>query len=299
MIYRRHCAVLANRVFLVQDQWIVDNSKLAINRYEGPGAVEGHDNPLPSLMMTRDEADIEYRRLHPLIYGTDGINLAQNNRARVVDGKIIPHLARWIQGGTTTSQRLWVDFPLELQEDTVARIAALNMIYIVAKADAPFLSFICRLPRQSELTDTQTPVGAGLLSVVYGLILQLLRFKPPEDGFRFDRGTFSTLSGDMGCWDTALDLLDSLLEHTPVISHCIIHGLNELEMGEGTVRCQELSKILLGHSSRPRILFSILFTSSGHSRALTSVLGEKDRASSFETMKAIEKRGLDPNYMKI
>ncbi len=278
---------------------ILENSRLVRNSDEKAEVIEEHNPSLPDPSITRDEVDLECRRLRPMIYGADGIALAQNSHDRLVDVNIISHLALWIQEATRVSRKLWIDFPYEFQQDSPARVAALNIISIVAKANAPFLSYICKTPRQAELVDTQTRVNAGLVSMVYSLISQLLRFRPPDDGFRFDQSMLSRLSGDISCWNVALGLLSALLEHTPITRYCIIHGLNELETGEGAVKCEEFLRVLLSHSNRHGSRFSIIFTTSGLSRALYGVMDQKDRASSSESTKAIERRGVDLGFMEM
>lgn len=176
---------------------------------------------------------------------------------------------------------------------------SLSVISIAAKANAPFLSDICRKPRQVELTDSQSSETAGLLSAVYSLIFQLLRFRPRDDGFKFDGALLTKLSGDVSTWCVALDLLSALLEHTTVVRYCIIHGLNELKTGDGAIKCNELLKVLFSHSQRPENPFSMLFTTSGQSRVLYGVIDQKDRASSSESTRGVNKRGMDLSSMRI
>lgn len=234
------------------------------------------------------------RTLRAMIYGTDGIALAQKNRSRLIDMNIISRLALWIQGDATRrSQTLWIDFPFEFQEDSPAIAAALSVISIAARTNAPFLSYICRKPRQVELTHSQSPDDAGLLSIVYSLILQLFRFRSQEDSFKCNRNQLARLSGDISSWREALDLLDNLLEHTIIVRYCIIHGLNELEIKEGGIKCNNLLKVLFSHCDRPDNPFSMLFTTSGQSRVLYSVIDRKDRATSDESMREVNKRGVE------
>lgn len=284
---------------MIPDQYrrTIENSRLVRNEKKEFEEVDEGNLRQSDISATREETDLMCRTLRAMIYGTDGIGLAQENRSQLIDINIVSRLAVWIQDATGRSRNLWIDFPFEFQEDSPARAAALSIISLAARAKAPFLSYICHKPRQAELTNTQTPENAGLLSIVYSLILQLLRFRPSDDQFMFDRALLTRLNGDMTSWDVALRLLASLLEHTAIVRYCIIHGLNEFETKDGVIRCNELLNVLFSSSHRPENPFSILFTTSGQSRTLYGVIDQKDRISSDQSKRGVDKRGLDLDGM--
>lgn len=244
-----------------------------------------------SSKVSRGEADIYCKTLRALVHGTDGVALAQEKRALLADMNVINRLGRWIQEATDKSRKLWVDFPFEFQEDTSARMAALGIISIAARANAPFISYICRKPNAAQIPRSQSVEEAGMLSMVYSLILQLLRFRPQDDGFEVDPSVLSRLSEGMGSWKVALDLLISLLEHTLVVRYCIIHGLNDLETGLGQEGCKEFLEVLFSQPFRPNSPLSFLFTTSGQSRVLFDVIAWEDRARSEDSIRSVEKRG--------
>lgn len=299
MCHKNLC--ISNNPYMLIDHRLqtIQNAHLVLDREKQTEVIQGHILSQPEFMVTREEAEVECRTLRALVYGTDGIAMAQESGSRLVDVNVISHLALWIQEATGRSRKLWIDYPFEFQEDSPARATALSIISIAARANCPFLSYICRKPRHYELTDSQTPETAGLLSMVYSLILQLLRFRPRDDGFKFDQGMLSRLSGDTSSWDVALALLSILLEHTVVVRYCIIHGLNELETGDGAVKCKDLLMALFSHSHRPENPLSMLFTTSGQSRALYEVIDQRDRASSNDSTKRVNRRGMDLNVMQI
>ena len=252
----------------------------------------------PTTLVTREEADLECCTLDVAIYGTDGIALAEENRS-LVDTNIIGRLTLWIQDASRGSQKLWIDFPFKFERDSRAMAAALSVISFAARANAPFLSYICRKPSQVELTGSQSSEDADLLSIVYSLILQLLRFRPQKDGFKFNLEKLTRLSENISSWNVALDLLRGLLDYTPVVRYCIIHGLNELETRDGHIRCNDLLEVLFSYCDRPDNPFSILFTTSGQSQVLRGVIDQEDQTSSGKSRQMMNKRGMHLSPMGI
>jgi len=244
-----------------------------------------------NLSISRAEADLQCKILHALVYGTDGIALAQARQAPSADVHILTSIGRWIQRGIEGPQRLWIQYPFESQENTSARMAALGVIWVAARANAPFISYICMKPRRADILTSQSVEGAGMLSMAYSLILQLLRFRPEDDGFKANPGLIQGLKGSMDCWERALGLLGLLLEQTPVVRYCVIHGLNELESGDGAERCKEFLGILGSAGLRPGAPLSILLTTSGQSKVLASATTREERASSSATLGEVNKRG--------
>lgn len=174
--------------------------------------------------------------------------------------------------------------------------AVLSVISLAVQANAPFISYICQRPYRTLINVSQDSENAGVLSVVYSLILQLLHFRPPGDKVKFDRDMLAKLRGNMLGWNKVLELLRGLLEHTPAVRYCIIHGLNELENGEGAVKCKDLLNVLFANAHRPESPFSMLFTTSGASEMLNSVIDYKDRASSDLSMQKVKEDRLSLRF---
>lgn len=199
--------------------------------------------------------------------------------------------ARWIQGGALQPQRLWIQYPFEYQADTSARATALGVILTAARANAPFLSYICTKPPRANIAASLSVKEAGLSSMVYSLILQLLRFRPEKDGFKVDAAVLNGLGEGMDSWKDAVGLLRLLLEHTPVVRYCVIHGLNELEGSGNEERCKEFLEVLELASLRPNDPLSVLFTTSGQSRVLGDATTRDERAMSNAGIREVHKRG--------
>lgn len=247
----------------------------------------------PNQSVTREEADSTCRTLFAVNHGTDGIALAKKPRSRLIDPNIISCVAPWIQDGLTQSHILWIKFPFG--KETSAMNSVLSVVSGLARANAPFLSYICSKPSQAGLTDSQSAKDAGVLSIAHSLILQLLRFRPQEDEFNFDRNELTKLSGDISSWTTVAFLFYVLLQHTPV-RYCIIHGINVLEEEDGIDKCNHLLTALLAHS-RPENPLSILFTTSGPSTVLYDIMDDDERASFDQSIQKGSKEGMDLNFI--
>ena len=86
-------------------------------------------------------------------------------------------------------------------------------------------------PTSFRIASSLSVQEAGLLSMAYSFILQLLQFRPQNDGFRVDPAMLNGLGESMESWSVALALLSTLLKHTPMVRYCIVHGLNDVETG--------------------------------------------------------------------
>lgn len=244
--------------------------------------------------MSRADADVYCTKLDQFLSGSDGLSQAQEARLLVTDHNIITRLGSWAQGALTAPRKLWIEFPFELQEATSASMAALGVIRTLALADAPFISYI---PNRTTAfvptaqSPSSSPEECGLLSVVYCLIRQLLRFRPGDDSFRADTDTLDHLDGGMGSWETGLSLFRDLLERTDGLRYCVIHGLNEFEGETSEGLCRELVALLVDHSRQALHPLSLLFSTSGQSRVLHEFIGWEERVYTDSSTRMVRKRG--------
>ena len=248
--------------------------------------------------MTREAVDMRCKVLEAYVHGTDGLALAQESHAHFMDMNVLYRIKGWIQESTSHPQKLWIEFPFEYQQETSARVTALGVIAIAAKSNAPFISYICHKPNKGDIPKSQTREDAGVLALVCGLILQLLRFRPMNDGFRINAKALDSLSDEEENWHASLDLLGLLLDHTPVLRYCIIHGLNELESGEGDVKVKAFLRLLFSKCLKPDSSFGLLLTTTGQSRVLASAIQREERERSDATIGEVSRRGQDFRLMQ-
>lgn len=247
--------------------------------------------PMPeSKTFSRGEAHRRCQFLEVLVYSSDGLELAQEFPDLPAVVQVLTSIETWIGRGAKQSQSLWIEHQFEQQEDNSARATALGVILVAARARVPFISYLCRKPEIFETPEGQTQDGAGILSLTYGLIVQLLQFKVQEDGFRVDPAILEELSETMQGWKRAVQLLRLLLEKTPVLRYCITHGLDELEFGEDEAKCKEIVSLLRAISDRQNAPFSTLFTTSGPSMVLGMAIKLEEQVLSKGSLLAVSKR---------
>ena len=241
--------------------------------------------------LKRAGADDSCRRLEQYIFGIDGLALAKDGRLLLAAPDVVYRLGSWMRDGAMRSLKLWIEFLFEMGDNTIARMTAVGVIFIAATANAPFISYICEAPDPANIPQTTTMARLGLLSMVYSLIRQLLRFRPADDTFSTKAATLDMLDGGVENWNVALETLKELLQHTPVLRYCIIHGLNDLEIDDGHQYCKDVLEVLCSHCAKSSSPFSLLFTTSGQSRVLYDVIDFEDHVESTEKRSTVEKHG--------
>lgn len=125
--------------------------------------------------------------------------------------------------------------------------------------------------------------------MVYSLISQLLQFGDAEDELAISDESIAALDGRPESWGASLAVLRELLVHTPVLTFCVIDGLNELEWGSGATWSREFLNVLLERQKQADTVFNILLTTSGQSQVLAQHVQVKDRYISMKRAKEVEK----------
>ncbi|KAI1086588.1 hypothetical protein F5B19DRAFT_498199 [Rostrohypoxylon terebratum] len=131
----------------------------------------------------------------------------------------------------------------------------------------------------------------GLIGMVYSLICQLLQFSRPSDTLRISKESLKALKQEEGSWDIALEVLEALLQQTPVLAYCVIDGLNDLELGDGGQWCIQFLRILFAHQKLPGITFNILLTTAGQSQILASGIKLEERHMAMKPARELVRRG--------
>lgn len=133
------------------------------------------------------------------------------------DTVIIGKLGARLEKPADPPYALWIQAPFESGTETSSRSAAIRFVQMLIEARALFISCICWRPNKSEIPNFEGTEGeAGILAMVYSLILQLLKFKPPgREQIELNENDITTLDGNITHWKTALGIFATLLKGTP------------------------------------------------------------------------------------
>lgn len=199
--------------------------------------------------------------------GSNGLQLALDAGRLIAEPSMVDALGNWAKATDFNHQILWVISPYETGEQTSAELAALGTIWTAIQARARFISHICQRPPYNEVPGFENSEDrAGMFALVYGLISELLQLDLPAD-MLIDTKVLQIPDRLHQNWLATLDVLRRLLESAPTLEYCIISGLNLLE-SDASDMCQDFVDLLFTHLKNCSSPLRILFTTSGHSRAL-------------------------------
>ncbi|KAI9653507.1 MAG: hypothetical protein M1821_007015 [Bathelium mastoideum] len=175
--------------------------------------------------------------------------------------KILSELHTWSL--ENSSQVLWIIGKPDYLLPSNMSAAACATIATAEKLDIPIVSHFCQLPSSGDRREE-----AGLIGLLYNLIMQLLEHLPPKIDTHevpLSQERLAKLDGTMNTWYEALDLFEDLLKHNPwPLLLCVIDGLTRLDFGVSTPRCEEVIYSLTKHFKTSERIFKVLLTSSGN-----------------------------------
>ncbi|KAL9090014.1 MAG: hypothetical protein Q9165_005544 [Trypethelium subeluteriae] len=214
--------------------------------------------------------------LEHFIVGDEGQALFHGGTIWAPGSDVSSRVEDWMSE-KTESQVLWIFSPETSRGVTSARAAALASLLSGWQTETPIISHFCARPRQNIEDASLTIEQAGMIGLVYSLITQLLQFHVDDDGFQVSKDKIKALDGTQESWNFSLELLEQLLDHTQLLSCCIVDGLNDLEWSTGSTWCSSFLDILFRDKRNKARDFKVLLTTSGQSRILPGRVSSKDR----------------------
>jgi len=244
-----------------------------------------------------EQASAYESKLQVLAIGDEGPCLFEKSSLWLAEVHTLSRLQGWMASDGGGSRSLWISSPFEVGDlVTEARAAALATVATAWQAESPVLSYFCKRPKPNQMRVDMTIEQLGLLSMVYSLIHQLLQFKGVRAEIGIMHKDLSTLDGGLNSWGTSLRVLAALLEHIPVVTFCVVDGLNKFEYGNGIPWCKQFLDILIKRQWKDKSTFNVLLTTAGQSRVLPRYIELRDCHIATKRVKEVIKSG---NKLKV
>jgi hypothetical protein len=262
----------------------------------GPGsqhiepATHGGSRTIGYDVLDRSSAQELGDQLSRFVVGTEGPSLFKDGKFWLPETDISNKLAVWI-GSDTELSILWMTSPVPSRGYSGSRAGALVALVAAWESKLPIVSHFCLRPHAGGLAECRDVEKAGLVGLVYSLIIQLLQFNVRDDVFEVTRERFENLDGSDGTWSEAMLLLRDLLRTTPQVQRCIIDGLNDLSFSGGAEWCGGFLSMLLEHQKASPHGFKILLTTTGLSRVLPDFVRIDDKIVLQQGAKEVIREG--------
>lgn len=185
--------------------------------------------------------------------------------------EIMSEFSRWIKA--PKSRIMWVQGTPSTSGTSPLSLAATQVCDFSLKLGIPCVSFFFK-PRYNIPSGSADPVShkkAACISMLYSLVSQLVHllpydFRADHDG-DFGEDQFRLLDGSFQSANTALKMLDALLDHATPSLVCVVDGI---QFGEGptiTAYFESFLEILRLHQGQR--ICKMCFTTQGGSTALS------------------------------
>ncbi|KAI1413998.1 hypothetical protein F5Y13DRAFT_188520 [Hypoxylon sp. FL1857] len=184
-------------------------------------------------------------------------------------------IIRWLE--TPNARFLWVDGLLSDPQDGVLPRLSMQICHSASAAGLPVVLFFRRRFYSFQTEGLLTAEDAGLIALLYSLILQFVNLLPNNFPARsnLSQEMFRRLDGSLESAEPALQILEALLDHAPQALVCAIDGLERLETPATKGALTRLVEILRSPSAGRR--FKILFTTTKTSGVLPEMLNVREQ----------------------
>jgi len=227
----------------------------------------------------------------------EGTSMFDKGRFWLAEKAVLLKLHEWMSENKA-SRMLWISSPYEMGMAVPgARAAAMATVAAAWQAGTPILSAFCRRSQHNSPRPGISIERTGLISLAYSLIRQLLQFEGTCSGAcAVDEKELMALNGDASTWDRCLKLLGGLLEAIPVVTFCVLDGINDFEWGDGAAWCAQLVDVLREQQAKQAQAdgaFHILFTTAGQSAVLARRIEAKNRYLTTKRATEVRRSGFE------
>lgn len=207
------------------------------------------------------------------------LNLIKLSTA-VVDHNTVEVVRDWSQ--SPTSQAFWVRGHFEEAHPSNASAIAAKVINTVRKMAIPFLAFFFHIDDGTGedlgtvvASPCESQEASMAVDCVYSLIRQLINQLPRTvelPGKKW-KAQFEDLDGSLETFDTALNILEQLLQHAPETLLIIIDGVEQVDDSEAQQAVSEVLLLLqeMTMDTKDERVVKTLYTTAGPSDVLEAL----------------------------
>ncbi|KAK0610084.1 hypothetical protein B0T17DRAFT_501085, partial [Bombardia bombarda] len=163
---------------------------------------------------------------------------------------------------------------------------SLRVSTVLIEAGIPCISFFDKRRYSFASANSLPTKSAGLISLLYFLLTQLINVLPPqfETELDFDQKQFARLDGTMASITPALDMIQALLTQAPPSLVFVVDGIQAFESQDTVPHLRKLARILREQSKKTVV--KVLFTTDGMSRWLGELLKGRERVDASRISQA-------------
>ncbi|KAE9375263.1 hypothetical protein N431DRAFT_453923 [Stipitochalara longipes BDJ] len=185
-------------------------------------------------------------------------------------------LREWLSSRISTF--LWVRGPPASHYPSDLSALSGSLINAALGSKIPILFHFCEPAKSVDLADGLNTEEAGVVSLVYSLIRQLILLLEPDvdASIDFSAERLSLLESPLGNWREVISFLNDLLTLSPGILLCVIDGIDDLDYGRGKSLCADILALMRRReaaSARSGLILKTLFTTTGYAKTLDDGLG--------------------------
>jgi hypothetical protein len=229
-----------------------------------------------TLMHQRDTILEASKGLEKFIIGNSVDLLNTLPPASFASVPVATKLREWLSSRISTF--LWIRGPPMSHYPSALSALSGSLINAALESKIPILFHFCEPAKSFDLADGFNAEEAGVVSLVYSLIRQLILLLEPDidSSIDFSAERLSLLESPLGNWKEVISFLNDLLALSPGILLCIIDGIDDLDYGRGQSLCADILAMMRRReavSERSGLILKTLFTTTSYAKALDDGLG--------------------------
>lgn len=194
----------------------------------------------------------------------------------------VHRLQSWLK--EKESATLWLSMPNGSESSSDSSNTAATIVKAISNTPSltqlQLIFHFCELPAYELKLKDVGRHEAGVISLLYSLIVQLIHMLPPEVtcSKNLQEARFQKLDGTMRSWSDAVSLFEDLLALSLPYTFCIISGFEVLDYDDGVKSCREFAlkmRQAVTSCGLHRAL-KVLFVTAGAVQSLSSLMQQSE-----------------------